>query len=131
MTVHRRQVLGGLGFAAAAVLRDLRTEAAGRRTPQPARGFPRKADFLILEPFFPPNLPAGEYVPVTYDLQKNATGMFESGTLAGGPAMNIALLAASLNYVLSLGVANIQAHRQPLSVYNDMPDIERLLDLLS
>jgi len=28
--------------------------------------------------------------------------------------MNVALLTASLNYVSSLGLANIQAHRQPL-----------------
>jgi len=47
MTVHRRQVLGGLGFAAAAVLRDLRAEAAGARVPQPMLDFPRKSDFLI------------------------------------------------------------------------------------
>jgi len=67
-----------------------------------------------LEQFFPPNLPEGEYVPVTYDLQKTAAGMFESGTLTGGPAMNVALVAASLNYITSLGVRNIQAHRQPL-----------------
>ena len=40
--------------------------------------------------------------------------MFESGTLTGGPAINVALLTASLNYIKSLGVANIQAHRQPL-----------------
>ena len=67
-----------------------------------------------LEQFFPPNLPDGAYVPVTYGFQKSATGMFESGTLTGGPAINVALLTASLNYINSLGVASIQAHRQPL-----------------
>ena len=67
-----------------------------------------------LEPFYPPNLPSGEYTPVAYTLQKTATGFFESGTLTGGPAINVALLTASLNYIKSLGVANIQAHRQPL-----------------
>jgi selenocysteine lyase/cysteine desulfurase len=67
-----------------------------------------------LEQFLPPNLPPGEYVPVTYALQKSAAGMFECGTLTGGPAMNAALVTASLNYIRSLGVANIQAHRQPL-----------------
>ena len=67
-----------------------------------------------LEAFYPPNLPAGDYTPVSYAFQKSATGMFESGTLTGGPAMNVALLTASLNYVKTLGVTNIQAHRQPL-----------------
>jgi selenocysteine lyase/cysteine desulfurase len=67
-----------------------------------------------LEPFFPPNLPDGDYVPVTYQLQKHATGLFESGTLTGGPAMNVARLSASLTYVSSLGVSHIQAHRHPL-----------------
>jgi len=67
-----------------------------------------------LEQFFPPTLPEGEYVPVTYTLENTAAGMFESGTLTGGPAMNVALVAASLNYITSLGVRNIQAHRQPL-----------------
>src|SRR5262245_16312891 len=67
-----------------------------------------------LEQVFPPNLPAGEYVPVTYGLQKSATGIFESGTLTGSPALNVALMTSSLNYIKELGVANIQAHRQPL-----------------
>jgi selenocysteine lyase/cysteine desulfurase len=67
-----------------------------------------------MEQFFPPNLPAGDYTPVSYALQKSATGMFESGTLTGGPAINVAMLTASLTYITSLGVANIQAHRQPL-----------------
>jgi selenocysteine lyase/cysteine desulfurase len=67
-----------------------------------------------IEQFYPPHLPAGEYVPVKYDFQRSATGMFESGTLAGSVAINVALLTASLNYIKSLGVANIQAHRLPL-----------------
>jgi selenocysteine lyase/cysteine desulfurase len=67
-----------------------------------------------LEQVFPPHLPEGEYVPVTYAFEKSAAGTFESGTLTGGPAMNVALLTASLTYIGSLGVANIQAHRQPL-----------------
>ena len=67
-----------------------------------------------LEQSYPPNLPDGDYVPVTYDFQKSATGTFESGTLTGGPALNVALLTSSLNYIKSLGVANIQAHCQPL-----------------
>jgi len=67
-----------------------------------------------MEQVFPPNLPAGEYVPVTYAFEKTAAGLFESGTLTGSPALNVALLTASLKYITSLGVANIQAHRQPL-----------------
>jgi selenocysteine lyase/cysteine desulfurase len=67
-----------------------------------------------VEQFFPPNLPDGEYVPLTYGLQKSATGMFESGTLTGSVALNVAMLTASLGYVRELGVANIRAHRQPL-----------------
>ena len=81
------------------------------RVRRPVMGYYQAPD---LEQFFPPNLPAGNYMPVTYSFQKSAAGMFESGTLTGGPALNVALLTASLNYVASLGVANIQAHRQPL-----------------
>ena len=48
MTVHRRHVLCGLGFAAAAALRGLRADASGAGQRQTATSdFPRKADFLI------------------------------------------------------------------------------------
>ena len=48
MILHRRQMLGGLGIAAAAMLGYSRAEAAGARAPQRATlGFPRKSDFLI------------------------------------------------------------------------------------
>jgi len=67
-----------------------------------------------LEAFYPPNLPDGDYAPVAYELQKSAAGMFETGTLTGSTEINVALLTASLTYVRDLGVANIQAHRQPL-----------------
>jgi len=67
-----------------------------------------------MEGFYPPNLPDGDYVPVDYALNNTAAGMFESGTLAGGSAVNLALLGASLRYVKDLGLAKIQAHRQPL-----------------
>jgi selenocysteine lyase/cysteine desulfurase len=66
-----------------------------------------------VEAFYPPNLPDGEYSPITYTLNKSAPGMFEPGTF-GGSSTAAALLAASLNYVKSLGLDNIQAHRQPL-----------------
>lgn len=67
-----------------------------------------------MEPFLPPHWPNGEYSPVGYQLSKSAAGMFETGTLAGRTAINTALLSASLEYILGLGVANILAHRQPL-----------------
>ena len=67
-----------------------------------------------LEQFFPPNLPDGEYTAVTYGFEKSAAGVFESGTLTGSVAVNVAMLRASLNYIKGLGVANIRAHRQPL-----------------
>jgi selenocysteine lyase/cysteine desulfurase len=86
-------------------------EALLDRIARPVMGYYQAPN---LEPFYPPNLPSGEYTPVAYTLQKTATGVFESGTLTGGPAINVALLTASLNYIKSLGVANIQAHRQPL-----------------
>lgn len=67
-----------------------------------------------IEQFYPPHLPAGDYVPVKYDFQRSATGVFESGTLPGSAAINVALLSASLGYIKSLGVANILAHRLPM-----------------
>ncbi len=67
-----------------------------------------------LQPIFPPYAPDGEYSPVIYDLDRSAAGMFESGTLVGRPAINLAMITASLQYILGLGVQQIQAHRQPL-----------------
>jgi selenocysteine lyase/cysteine desulfurase len=46
---------------------------------------------------------------VEYSLNKSAAGFFETGTFG-----NTQLLRASLNYIKELGVANIEAHRQPL-----------------
>jgi selenocysteine lyase/cysteine desulfurase len=94
----------GIGFLYA-------KEALLERIARPVMGYYQAPN---LEPFYPPNLPSGEYTPVAYTLQKSATGFFESGTLTGGPAINVALLTASLNYIKSVGVGNIQAHRQPL-----------------
>jgi selenocysteine lyase/cysteine desulfurase len=94
----------GIGFLYA-------KEALFDRIIRPVMGYYQAPN---LEQFFPPNLPSGEYTPVSYTQQKTATGFFESGTLTGGPAINVALMTASLNYIKSLGVANIQAHRQPL-----------------
>jgi selenocysteine lyase/cysteine desulfurase len=68
-----------------------------------------------VEAFYPPNLPAGPYVPVTYSLPKSAAGMFEPGTSGlVGSAVSCALVSASLNYIKQIGLANIKAHRQPL-----------------
>jgi selenocysteine lyase/cysteine desulfurase len=65
-----------------------------------------------LEAFYPPNLPGGEYQPVAYKFDRGTHSLFEPGTLGGGS--NVALIAASLNYLKTLGLANIQAHRAPL-----------------
>lgn len=66
-----------------------------------------------VEAFYPPNLAEGEYTPISYTLNKTAPGLFEPGTF-GGSAVAASLLAASLNYVKSLGVENIKAYRQPM-----------------
>src|SRR5262249_10642223 len=66
-----------------------------------------------VEAFYPPNLPEGEYTPISYSLNNTAPGFFEPGTFDGS-AVAAALLATSLNYVKSLGLANIEAHRQPM-----------------
>jgi selenocysteine lyase/cysteine desulfurase len=65
--------------------------------------------------FYPPNLPAGPYTPVTYSFERSASGLFEPGTSGFvGTAASCALVTASLNYIKELGLANIKAHRQPL-----------------
>lgn len=66
-----------------------------------------------VDAYYPPNLPGGAYAPITYSLNKSAAGSFEPGTF-GGSAAAAALLAASLMYIKSLGLANVQAHRQPM-----------------
>jgi selenocysteine lyase/cysteine desulfurase len=65
-----------------------------------------------LEAFYPPNLPPGEYQPVAYQFGRGTNTLFEPGTLGGGT--NVALIGASLSYIKSLGLENIQAHRTPL-----------------
>jgi len=67
-----------------------------------------------LDAFYPPNVPAGETAPIAYDFEHSAAGMFETGTLTGSPGVSVALLSASLGYIRELGVANIEAYRQPL-----------------
>lgn len=59
----------------------------------------------------PPFDYAGESEPVSWTFARDATGYFEAGSIGG--ALN-AGLAASLAYVKEVGVANIQAYRQPM-----------------
>lgn len=54
--------------------------------------------------------PADEHW-ATYEFQPNATGFFSMGTIAHGAATQV---DASLDYILRLGVGNIQAHEQDL-----------------
>jgi selenocysteine lyase/cysteine desulfurase len=68
-----------------------------------------------LDAYYPPNYPAGAYRPVEYSYgPPTAASYFEMGTLTGSSMANLALLASSLTYVKTLGVANIQRHRAPL-----------------
>ena len=65
--------------------------------------------------YYPPNLPPGPYVPITYSFDKSASALFEPGTSGYmGEAVSRELLAASLTYIQQLGLANIKAHREPL-----------------
>ena len=68
-----------------------------------------------LEAHFPPAIPDGEYRAIDYVYgPPTAASMFEMGTLTGSTMANLAVLASSLTYVMSLGVDRIQAHRLPL-----------------
>lgn len=49
--------------------------------------------------------------PLTYELSGGATGYLEVGSQANGP---LAALTKSLPYIRKLGVANIEAYRQPM-----------------
>lgn len=75
------------------------------------------------EPNYPPHWPSGAYEPVTYEFSRSAAGLFEMGSLTGSAEVGVALLATSLAYVQSLGVANIQRHRLPLisRLQSEMP----------
>jgi selenocysteine lyase/cysteine desulfurase len=59
--------------------------------------------------FLPGDTPGA--APYSWQFIPGATGQFEAGTPAIGAAQ---VLAESLPYIRSLGVENIQAHRQPL-----------------
>lgn len=58
--------------------------------------------------------------PLSYELNSSASGHFEVGTYAIGVQ---AALSKSLPYIRNLGVANIEAHRQPLlqRLHKEMP----------
>lgn len=92
----------GMGFLYA------REEVLGKLE-RPVLGYYETED---LEAFYPPNLPAGDYRSVAYQFGTKTSSYFEPGTLGGGS--NLALIAASLDYIKSLGLANIQAHRAPM-----------------
>ena len=51
--------------------------------------------------------------PLAWSLGRDASNHFEAGTI-GGNAAGAFAYSASLAYIQQLGVANIQAHRQPL-----------------
>jgi selenocysteine lyase/cysteine desulfurase len=58
---------------------------------------------------YPFDLPAN--TPITYDVRRDATGHFATGTTSGA---GVAQLDYSLDYIRQLGVENIQRYRQPL-----------------
>jgi len=68
--------------------------------------------------FLPGDTPGA--APYSWQFIPGATGHFETGTPAIGAAQ---VLAESLPYIRSLGVENIQAHRQPLlkKLHQEMP----------
>ena len=68
----------------------------------------------------PPFDPEADTKPVSWTLSNDATGMFEVGSIGGSVK---AAVGASLAYIQSLGVENIQAHRQPLlkKLRDEMP----------
>lgn len=60
---------------------------------------------------FPPFDPRADEAPVSWQLRDDATGFFEVGSIASGPA---AAVGASLAYITKLGVEDIQRYRQPM-----------------
>jgi selenocysteine lyase/cysteine desulfurase len=93
----------GLGFLYA-------REEVWDRITRPVVGYYQASS---IEPAYPP-LASGAYEPVHYAFNRSAAGFFEMGSLTGSAEAGVALLATSLAYVHSLGIANIQAHRLPL-----------------
>lgn len=94
----------GLGFLYA-------REEVWDRITRPVVGYYQASS---IEPNYPPALGPDAYEPVHYAFNRSASGLFEMGSLTGSAEAGVALLATSLAYVHSLGVANIQANRLPL-----------------
>ena len=71
---------------------------------------------------FGPFDPDAASKPVSWELRDDASGYFEVGSIDNGTS---AALGASLQYIKELGVANIQAHRQPLlkKLREEMPKL--------
>lgn len=70
----------------------------------------------------PPFDEAEDGSPVTWELRDDATGFFETGSIASAPR---AAVGASLEYILGLGVERIQEHRQLLlrRLHEEMPGL--------
>jgi len=75
---------------------------------RPVVGYYQAADMTGHEPPFDS---VGATAPVDWVFKHDATGYFEAGSIGGALGAG---LAASVRYVLDLGVANIAAYRQPL-----------------
>jgi selenocysteine lyase/cysteine desulfurase len=91
----------GLGFLYA------KEELLDRVVHRSVRGYHSSRD--IVTHFLPYDPPAA--TPFTWELGRDASAFFETGSNAWGP-MNA--LGQSLPYIAQLGVANIEAWRQPL-----------------
>lgn len=92
----------GLGFFYA------REELLGKVVQRPHWGYHSTS---TMTGHFGPFDPESANKPVSWELRDDATGYFEVGSTDNGTA---AALGASLAYIRDLGVARIQAHRQPL-----------------
>jgi len=91
----------GLGFF------YVREDLLGRVIQRPHWSYRSANDVDIHLSPFDPESPT----PVTWTPRGDASGYFELGTVANGVA---AALAVSIPYIQQLGVANIEAHRQPM-----------------
>src|SRR5258706_3017911 len=96
-------LMGDFGLAFFYVREDL----LGRVVQRPHWSYRSATDVDIHLSPFDPESPA----PVTWTPRGDAPGYFELGTIANSVA---AALAVSIPYIQQLGVANIEAHRQPL-----------------
>ncbi len=91
----------GLGFLYA------REDLLGRIVHRSQYGYYQAARMAThLLPYDPPGAD-----PLTFEFSHTATGYFEVGSQADGA---LAAVSKSLPYIRKLGVANIEAHRQPL-----------------